>query len=441
MTLIKKFFINLYLFLLLFLITYQDFPAVNYIGAIGRSPILLLVPIFICTELFLFFKHKSFRLTKIQKVFSIYLVYIIFISLVYILILSLTKGYYFLDENIVIKGIKGLTYYLLIFLFIRHMYQVFSLYKTIEKLFFPFFFFTLITYLIMIVEYNNIPNAFPYLHSNLLPYYRIRLLTMESSMTGTIVMVLSCITLFISSRLKSGIRKGLSYTLVTVFVMHYMLVTGSKGFLITIFVVLIIMYLSTINFRKITKTQLLVSLVMPILLLIWFFVFYGKISQSVLNDIHNYTSVSTRASTIVASVLIAFKNPLGVGTGAYIAYFPDNLLQGYNLIQNTLNIFTESIKLNSAELLNYTTSSENLGVKSGVFQWLMIGGLGTIIFFYKIFKVNYDICKRNLLLSFSFLFVTTSIIFYIPIDNKFEVWMFFSFVEFLNKIIQEKDNK
>jgi hypothetical protein len=438
MNFIKKTLLNVYLFILLIFTMYQDFIGLNYIGEIGRTPIFWLIPIFVLIEFLSYVKMGSLQISKFQKYFLFFIIYITFISMFYTLANFFFNGYVFLGENLLNKSVKGIMYLILILLYIRHIHLIFSKYNNIKELYQPFIFSVIFIFLLMIIEYYSLPNALKAFHAGVFPYYRIRLLTFESSMTGTIIIVYCGITFFLATLQPSKLFRYLSYSFIITFLLIYTFITGSRGFLITILIVLIFIMIRSINFNKIKRGQIIFLFLVPILLVFFGINFLDKIILSMNNDINNYTSLSTRLSTIVAATLIIIKNPLGIGTGAYIIEIPKYIESAFNITEKLLRSIYPYTQLNKSELLTYLSSDKNLGVKSGVFQWLMIGGIGTAIFFYKSCRYFYSIIKYQNILLITFVFVTFSVVFYINFEIKYEIWLLFVFIESLKGALNLK---
>jgi hypothetical protein len=89
-------FLPLYLCILLVLTVYQDFPLVNRIGEIGRSPIIVLFPLFIFCEIAMLAKYKKLMLaSKLQKYLLAFILYLSFVSIVYVLVQFMQGSYSF----------------------------------------------------------------------------------------------------------------------------------------------------------------------------------------------------------------------------------------------------------------------------------------------------------------------------------------------------------
>jgi hypothetical protein len=420
----KQLFLALYLSLLLVLTIYQDFPLVNLIGEIGRSPIILLFPLFLFCEIAMLAKYKKVMHTsKLQKYLFYFILYLSFVSLLYILIQYLQGNYSFGSESLLGKGIKVLTYFVLILFYIRHMQLLFS--KMDNKVLYGCFL-AVVTFLmvIMIVELISIPNALTVLHSGNRPYWRVRLLTSESSTTGSIVVVYASILVYLSRYLNHA-AKRMSIAYAAGFFLFYLFVTGSKGFLIVSLLTLVVTMIKFLDFRKKKNFILLLSAVLAMYLFVGYF--SAGVIGSFSNDIENYTSSYTRMGTIIIALVTVLHNPLGVGTGAYLMYFDQYMNDSIRLMsQFYYNTFGIS-EINAGELLQYSSSDRNLGVKSGFFQWVMFGGIFSVVFFYLLARDLIVNVKSSSILFVALIFILLSLLF-IALEIKYEVWLLFAFI-------------
>lgn len=420
-----QFFLALYLVFLLLLTLYQDFPLVNQIGEIGRSPIITLFPLFIFCEIALLSKYKQVMyVSKIQKYLFTLILYLSFISMVYILVQFIQGSYSFGTENLLGKAIKVLIYFVTILLYVRHMQLVFSKIQSVRLLYSSFF--VVVTFLlgIMIVELVSMPNALTFLHSKDTPYWRVRLLTSESSTTGSIIVVYSAILIYLSRHL-TRFARTLSHLYVAGFFLFYLFVTGSKGFLIVSLLTLIVTMIKFLDFRKKRNFILLFMVITAMYLFIAYF--SAGLIGSFSNDIENYTSSYTRMGTIIIAIATVFHHPFGVGTGAYLMYFDHYLNDAINLMSRLYyNLFGVS-QINAGELLQYTGSDKNLGVKSGFFQWVMFGGIFAFVFFYLLAKNLIIKVKSSLILFVALIFNLFSLLF-VALEIKYEIWLLFAFI-------------
>jgi len=421
-----QYFLAIYLGILLVLTVYQDFPLVNMIGEIGRSPIVLLLPLFVFCEIAMLSKYKRLMAApKLQKYLFAFIVYLIFVTLGYILVQFMQGSYSFWSEGLLGKGIKVLIYFALILLYIRHMQLVFSKIKSFKLLYASFFAVVSLLLVIMIIELVAMPNAFTALHSGSNPYWRVRLLTSESSTTGTIVMAYSAILVYLSQYLHHVVAKVISNIYIAAFFLFYLSVTGSKGFLIVCLLTLIVTMMKFMSFKKKRNFIVLIGVVLAMYMFIAYF--SAGLISSFSNDIENYTSSYTRMGTIIIAILTVFHHPLGVGTGAYLMYFDHYLNDSINFMSRFYyNLFGIS-QINAGELLQYTGTAKNLGVKSGFFQWFMFGGIFSLVFFYLLAKNLIVKAKSNIILFVALIFMLLSLLF-VALEIKYEIWMLFAFI-------------
>lgn len=427
MAIIKKIFLFIYLTFILLLTIYQDLPLVNYIGEIGRTPMVLLFPIFLLTEIFYLVKKRKLVYSKFHYYFVLYFLAVCFISLVYSLFAFISGNYSFLGENILVKSIKGLIYLLLIILYIRHLFFIFLLIKNEKIVYISLMTVLLFIYTYMIYEINSLPYTFLSLHSVDEPYWRVRLLTPESSYTGTIVVVLSTLVLYLTRSLKSKISRIISYFMTNILFIFYVIVTGSKGFLLVMLITLFILFIKFINIKSYKS---FVYFTLSLLLVTTSAYFYSeKILSMLYSDLQNYTSTITRLGTILISLISLVNNPLGVGTGGYLFSFSTYMDNAILILNKTFATFFSIGNLNTEELLSYLNTEKNLGVKSGFFQWLIYGGILTIVFFYWIIKYLYKISKHSNVLITGLIFIFLAIVIYVPLELKYEIWFFIAFLD------------
>ncbi|QJD87435.1 hypothetical protein [Cohnella herbarum] len=420
-------FLPLYLVLLLVLTVYQDFPLVNTIGEIGRSPIIVLFPLFIFCEVAMLAKYKKVMLaSKLQKYLFAFILYLSFVSIVYVFVQFMQGSYSFGSENLLGKAVKVLIYFILILFYIRHMQLVFSKIKSYKVLYACFFSVVTLLIFIMILELMSIPHALSSFHAGSHPYWRVRLLTSESSTTGSIIVVYASILVYLT-RYLGGFAKTLSIVYVSGFFLFYLFVTGSKGFLIVSLLTLVVTMIKFLDFRKKKNFILLLSAIVAM----YYFIAYfsAGVVSSFSNDIENYTSSYTRMGTIIISLATVLHNPLGVGTGAYLMYFDKYVNDSINLMSQFYYRMFGIGQINAGELLQYSNSDENLGVKSGFFQWVMFGGIFSVAFFYLMARNLIVKVKSSSILFLALVFILLSLLF-VALEIKYEVWLLFAFISF-----------
>ncbi|WP_127531960.1 hypothetical protein [Paenibacillus kobensis] len=414
-----------YLCFLLLLTIYQDFPLKNMIGEIGRTPIIMMMPVFAASEVHLLLRSKKLRLeTGMQKNMLLFVLYLAFVSLTYVMVQYMQANFALGSEKLLVKAIKVLIYFLLILLYVRHMHRVLhraSMLGVLHRAFWMVFLFLMA---VMLVELATIPRALTFLHSSPNPYWRVRLLTSESSTTGTIMVVFGAVLLELSRKLHR-LGRQLANIGVVAGVGLYAAVTSSKGFLIVLFLTVIIMMLRMLDIRRARNIVMLVVIGSGA-----YFAFKylsGGVISSLQNDMQNYTSLYTRLGTVLIAVITVLHHPFGVGTGAFVIYFNTYLDTAIDWMGSMFNTLMGYTSINTTELATYADSDKNLGVKSGFFQWIMYGGAGALLFFTHLFRWTRAHIGPSVVLMAAFIFILLSLLF-ISLDIKYEVWLFFTFI-------------
>ncbi len=424
-------FLSVYLVFVLLLTIYQDFPLANMIGEIGRTPIVLLFPVFVFCEIALLAKHKKITNgSKLQSYIFFFILYLSFVSLLYIFIQYMHGVYGFGSEGLLGKAVKVIIYFVLILLYIRHMQLIFTKISSYRAICACFIAIVSVLMGIMIIEMMSMPHALPFLHSGDDPYWRVRLLTSESSTTGSIVVVYTAIMIYLTRYLGSFARK-LVVLYGAGFFIFYLLETGSKGFMVVILLTLVVTMFKFLDFRK--KRNFFLLLGMLLLLYLFIANFSAVVLGSFNNDIENYTSSYTRMGTILIAVFTVLHHPLGVGTGAYLVYFNTYMADSVSFMSNFYYKLFGVSQINVSELMKYSDSTKNLGVKSGFFQWVMFGGLFSLLFFFLIAKNLIIKARVSLILFLALVFILFSLLL-VSLEIKYEIWLLFAFISlFLGK--------
>ena len=389
---------------------------------------MLLFPLFLLCEIALLAKNK--RITHWSRLHTYlfgFILYLAVVSLVYILIQYLNGAYSFGSEDLLGKCIKVLIYFLLIFLYVRHIQLVVSKIGRPGTVCGCFLAAVTALLAIMSVELATMPNALTFLHSGDAPYWRVRLLTSESSTTGTIIVVYASILVYLS-RYWSKLARTLTIIYAASFFLFYMFVTGSKGFMIVVALTFAVTMVQYLDFRKKRNFVILVGAV----LIMYLFVanFSAGLISSFSNDIENYTSTYTRMGTILIALITVLNHPFGVGTGAYPIYFNQYLDYSVNLMSGLYYQLFGVSQINVSELLQYSGSTKNLGVKSGFFQWFMFGGLLSLVFFYLLGRDMIIKAKSSSILFLALVFTLFSLLL-VSLEIKYEIWLLFAFIGLL----------
>lgn len=353
--------------LLILLCTYQDFPAAEYIGEIARSPIFFMNPILLFFDYKLSVntqKHKAYKkIGVILKLFIIILIVSTLINTAYWFIVlkqSLTN----LGENVLIKAIKQLIYYIQFFLIFSCVYKL-IVYKNIFKLLPNILFLVLLAQLfILLFEAALIPDAFPFLHFEPTPYYRVRLLTSESSTTGSIVIFL-CTCLLATSKNK------LHISITIIFFILYSSLTLSKMFLIALPVAFILK--SLIDNGGVQKKYIFLLLVLVSILIYYTL---PMIISLMMQDLEEYTSIVSRTSSFFNGFVLGIKNIFGTA-GYYPYYFIKELPVTTKFVINLVN------SENTSELDSWgITDDKFISAGSTLGDWMMLIGLiGFVLYF------------------------------------------------------------
>ncbi|WKB35521.1 hypothetical protein QS257_18725 [Terrilactibacillus sp. S3-3] len=119
-----------------------------------------------------------------------------------------------------------------------------------------------------------------------------------------------------------------------------------------------------------------------IVLILWNY-FLGRVGNSLVEDVNEYTSVSTRVTTFLITIITFFHHPLGIGFSVYPYYFEKYSEIAMNGAKVIIGHFFGVSSLNFSEIFSYNFTDKNMGAKSGFMQWLLYGGIGALIYFYK----------------------------------------------------------
>lgn len=230
----------------------------------------------------------------------------------------------------------------------------------------PIFITLIILTLICIVELRQIPYAFQSIHFyGKFPYYRVRLLTRESSWTTMLICNYFTISIFYALQQKKPLIGIISIICAIILLVS----SGAKSLLATIAIAIIIYFLLTI--KKINNKSIF-SIIGVIIIAILFIVkLWPQLNRALIADMASYTSVATRIYTIFIGILIGILIPTGLGGGIYLGVFP-KVMKSYLFLFDKLSII-----LNTSEIYNliYGPTDDGLSVKSGIVQYNMLWGI------------------------------------------------------------------
>ncbi|WP_460235931.1 hypothetical protein [Bacillus cereus] len=383
-------------------------------------------------ELLILGKRKRFLITKFQKQLFYFFIFIFVVGTLYVGALFLKGQYVLLNEEILSKHLKMSLYYILIFLYVRHVYFILNLLKSVKLFSLAMWMISVVIILITLVEYVTLPNAFSALHFSREEYYRVRLLTPESSHTGTIAIIYFVLLMFLSWKKENEKVKYmyLSTSMVGIFV--FTITSHSKGFIIVALLTLVVLMVSKF---KLSWRNVGVILGMSLLLVIGYYFMGSYIYSGLMSDMEDYTSVATRLVSIINAMYISVMNPLGIGLGAILYYFPLYLPKSISFVDNIF-MSLYNIKLNFIEVLAYEKTDQGLGVKSGIFQWLIYGGIVYVIILIKQVRFTSNVVKNSFSLSYINVFVWLSLLIFIVFENKFEIWFWFAFLDWYSQNVE-----
>lgn len=372
---------SFYLYAILILLTiYTDSPLQGKMEAYGQSllpsvSIMLYVMMFLRGKITMraYFVKRFYRLITFTCVVSI-------LGLLYFIVddKDLTQK----GEFLPIKFLKVLIYFIS---YLCYLSVTINLGKnfSIKQIFQPFLWTFWILTAILIVEYSQLPNAFPILHYHSGVYYRIRLLTPEASWTAGIIEVFSLMSLYYSVYIKKS-RVLLLFVLVAILL--HIILSGSKTLLIAVFIGVTITGINAM--KRASKTQAF-SLLFLTAITGWMAVKYilPGLTASFMSDIEHATSTITRTYSIACAYAIGIVFPLGTGFQSYVSIFP-YVMNHYLYIINDLSIY-----FNTDEITSYANgiSDASMTAKSFLAQSSMYWGIVGSGYFLKILFRQYHL--------------------------------------------------
>jgi hypothetical protein len=411
----KRYFIFISILCISFLATWKDFELRIYLGEIFRSPIVLLIPFFVILEIFFHKEYQKFRgygFTRINIFFLIFHVLFSIMTIIYwIKWIEIDNRLTFeLNENIFLKSIKSLCYYTLSWLVFRCYY--FLLYKArvnqvnISNIFLVLNIFYLF---VIIVEYFTIPYAWPAFHTQEL-YNRIRLFTPESSFTGWILLLLTCGSLI---GIKGIYRKMTVFSIVSFFII-FVLTTGSKQFVGSIAIALILYYLFFTHLKEKFRY-------FPFIILFCFLYFLFVLPNLELRLMDDRsTTLATRGIGLFSAFLFQLDHPLGAGGMAY-----------YYLIDYLKELTTLFRDLNTSEISAYGIFDlRALSTKSMPGQILIFIGIPGVCLLFYLYKTLICCAKKNLLLTIGVLYFIIASVFDPVLEGHPDTILFIGLITF-----------
>ena len=313
----------------------------------------------------------------------------------------------------------ALLFYLFIYYFLKRT-------KDLNQLFIPVYCVQILLIIILVLEvkyYKTTELFLPYLHSSYEKYWRVRLLTFESSWSGSIVVIFTFFPIFLTDILK---KKKQIKTLVIItsifFFTYYTLNSESKGYLLLVLLSLLPMLMKYIYQNKKTRKFLFISII-PIIIV--GFAVFSYLKEEIIAQLYTSITFGTRFTGYLASLEAFITNPFGVGFGPYLEIYTSH-------IQNVTGAeFMQKFEL--AEVKQYLISPKYLSSKTYFFDELVFGGIAFLLFFYYFFIKRYFrlvVLPKSYILRMILIYIILSSIFYLTFSIKYEIWFFLAFIDF-----------
>lgn len=345
-----------------------DLPMKAYYGTLFSSPMIIVSSFSFLAIIFLC-KGKIY-LNEISKLYLIYFLMTFLSSLIILLWSIIPPGgaYTPYEELKIIKLLKSSSYNFVYFML------VLSLSFCVERISLSFMgfliksmFFSLI--IIGFAEFFKFSD-FSYFHNNNI-VGRVRLLTSEPSIAAFLLNVLGMLSLIFS---RSSFQKIM--IIISMLIMNVMI--SSKASLLILFIAFCYAVFIKVEDKNI-KNRLILLLMIISPFILWFI--YFIIIPSMIVDIAQFTSVSTRLVTSLWAVISLFYYPFGEGYGTYLNYFSDQLLLANELINNFL-----PINVNFSELKDMIDTGLNVSAKSGILSQVIYNGFFAVFFYVLLYK-------------------------------------------------------
>lgn len=414
---------------------YQDFPLVNMLGELARTPVVFLsIPM----GIYLLFSDKIY-ISKYNIYLILYLIYLGFISVFYLSFLILKEDtVMFLHENIIVKAVKMAVYPVVIIVYYQFIYTWLSTGKDkFSALLYALIAAEIILTGYLVVESLNLHSGYfmTALHATKEGYWRIRLFTYEESWIGSVLTIIIFIPVFLVNYLKKPQKLRLFvYCLSGFLLVYYTVVSQSKGYLMLIVISVMPVVIKKLYENEKTRRLLLVAI--PVLLIAGLAVFVS-LADIIARNWYTSGSFGTRFGSYAASLSIFIHNPAGVGLGSFIYYFS-------NAITDILrsDMFSGLVM---SEIMGYRATTEALSTKTYFFDNLILGGIGFLFFFYHFFIKRLLFFSRinslNIVfVSMPLMFVILGGIAYFTYDIKYDVWFILAFADVLQKRLMTGEN-
>ncbi|WP_294629426.1 hypothetical protein [uncultured Bacteroides sp.] len=396
---------------LIYLTLYTDSPLSIYLGAFGES---MLPCISLCLYVLFVLTNRINKTDSFVQQFSFLIKVTTILSLVAFLIYPILGiSYTQLGESLFAKFIKlWLTFqayicYLLLLINIAGNY-------TIERILKPFFGGFILLTIILLIEFNQSPYAFTYLHTlHADIYYRIRLLTPESSATALMLEVFFALSVFYTYYIR---KNKILLGLVLICAGLHISLSGSKTLLAIVCISGVLFFFQNIKYIFSFK---------GILVMMGFLIGGGyilsfivpKLIESSMNDLENYTSVVTRFYSMFIGYSIGVCFPLGTGFQTYMYLFPEMMRNNLYLIDMI------NMPLRSDEIISLVNNGNDNAVTAKSFlgqSSIYWGIIGTFLFIRNYLRLcKYSVKKLekgNILFKVLFVLIVIQLLFSSVLD-------------------------
>lgn len=400
----------------------QDLPLQLMFGTIARSPYIFLSPLIFLLITLLSNKLYSFKITRYYLIYYLYSILVTFVLLIYYL--GFRDFSYIYGENLVVKCIKNSMYNLIIILTLYNFYFIFrySGLKFIEKIL------KVLVLLQLVIGYIQmiLPTAFDFIKT---PAYRfterISLLNTEPSYTFPQLVI--CLLCYCCIRFYNNNRLKISDYIVLFAGFILLMFIQSRGGI----VVMLVCFILILLFEKQSLTRRLLLFSASIIFTVptvW--VIVKIIIPQLTADLESFSSISTRAITIITSLRSLIIYPFGQGYGTYLITFPQ-------LLDKTINavIPMSPIPLSTWELDWELATGRALTIKSGLLNEVLYTGWGIIIFYMFFYGNAYHKLKLirsrktvHSIFQYIFLFVIINFLFVSAIETAYIVFLPFALI-------------
>ena len=406
------------LFLLVLLPIYQDSPLSAFLGAAGYS---LLMPLsLVLFVLHVLQKGKVIRNKYIVDLFKLgeWMTIVSFVAIIVWVVLG--NPFFVVGEFLPWKAFKVCLQY---FSYPAYVYLVYyyvrkvGVFKLEKYCFYTLVILTILCYL----EIQQIPYAFQNFHfASSFPYWRIRLLTLESSWTAMMIYVYSVVSVYLGITTKK--KMYIVITLICIGTLIFS--TGSKS-LMAGSAITFLMYVF-FALKKLKKSMILALAITALGTVIVSYTLLPRMFDELSTDMLDYTSFATRLYTSIIGLAIGIIIPTGVGGAVYLGVFQDALSRYMNWFQLL------PFNFNMGEIVSLATqgSDEALTVKSGILHNNMYWGImGTIFLFKNFVKLSKELrLSKTMHIEFLLAVFWTSIVLLFFVNFTFEFWLLYVFL-------------